>query len=166
MGRWKRQPSPTNPLCKSQLPELIWAQSAATLGLIYSDRIKAGSFQLHARAFNSCSSTENHQNGNEKGGSAVAAGFSLWEGLVQSQISPHYQAVLLHGQFVQLSCTQPGWGCRRGGQGFSWAELSLVPGAGSQGTFLNKPAQPPPAPCSHIPVLGTALTRPRHRDRD
>lgn len=58
MGSWKCQPNPTTPLCKSQLTELIWVQSGATLGLIYSDRIKAGSLQHHARAFHSCFSTE------------------------------------------------------------------------------------------------------------
>lgn len=58
MGSWKCQPNPTAPLCKSQLPELIWARSGATLGLIYSDRIRAGSFQHHARTLHLCSSTE------------------------------------------------------------------------------------------------------------
>lgn len=59
MGSWKCQPNPTTPLCKSKLTELIWVQSGAMLWLIYSDRIKAGSLQHHARAFHSCSSTGN-----------------------------------------------------------------------------------------------------------
>lgn len=58
MGSWKCQPNPAAPLCKSQLPELVRVQSGATLGLTDNDRIKAGSFQHHARAFHLCSNTE------------------------------------------------------------------------------------------------------------
>lgn len=149
MGSCKHQPSPTTPLCKSQLTELIWAQSGAMLGLIYSDRIKAGSLQHHARAFHSCSSTD------RIGMRRVDLLWQLDSPFGEDLCSPKHHpttcctalqccnlSALLHVQFVLLSCVQPGWGCRRGGQCFSWAEPSPVPGAGSQGTFLNKPAQP------------------------
>lgn len=82
---------------------------------------------------------------------------------MQSQISPHYQAALLHVQFVQVSCVRLCRGWRRGGQCFSCPAPSLVTGAGSQGTFLNKAAQPSPAPCSNIPAFRTALVRPKQQ---
>lgn len=149
-GSWKRQPSPTNPPCKPQLTELIWARSGATLGLIYNDRIKADSFQHHGRAFHSALARRARQNRNEKGGSAVAAGFSFGEHWCSPK---HHPTARLHCSMCSLcSCPALSLAGAGGGEGSAFPGLScpLSLGLGarehSSASRLQLPAHT--SPCS------------------